>query len=129
MPGQIHRIDVQLRFSDTDALGHVNNASFATYAEVGRLEFLGGLGGPVQSLILASLQIDFRRQVKIGEAVHVDSWVERIGNSSITLGQTIVANGERAADVSSAVVYFDYAANKPMTVPDALRARLEPFLK
>ena len=35
-----HRTDIQMRFGDTDALGHVNNASYASYAEVARLEAL-----------------------------------------------------------------------------------------
>gem|GEM_PF-7071886 len=57
---------IQLRFSDTDRLGHVNNAVFATYAELGRLAFLRELGMTDQGLILARLAIDFLRQVRLG---------------------------------------------------------------
>ena len=44
---KVHRTDIQVRFGDTDALGHVNNASFAAYAELARLDFF-----PSRSLIL-----------------------------------------------------------------------------
>ena len=37
---QTHRTDIQLRWSDTDALGHLNNTSYASFAELGRLDFL-----------------------------------------------------------------------------------------
>jgi acyl-CoA thioester hydrolase len=125
---EIHRTDVQMRFGDTDALGHINNASFATYAEIGRLEFLKQLGGSVRSLILASLYLDFRRQIQLGETLHVDTWVERLGTTSFTLGQAIYANEQLAADVKSVVVFFDYEAQKSTPLPDAVRWVLEPYL-
>ena len=123
-----HRTDVQVRFGDTDALGHINNASFASYAELGRLDFLGTLGESVRSLILATLYIDFRRQVKLGDRVHIETFVTKLGRTSITLGQTIFANDERAADVSSVVVYFDYATNRANELSEDIRAVLRPFI-
>jgi len=117
-----------MRFGDTDALGHVNNASFASYAEVARLDFLQRLGKSVRSLILASLYVDYRRQVAFDEAVHIDSWVEKIGKSSFTITQTIFANDERAADVRSVVVHFDYAAGKSRELAPEMRAALEPYV-
>ena len=118
-----------MRFGDTDALGHVNNARFASYTEVARLDFLRCLGAAVRSLILASLYIDYRRQVAFGERVHVETSVERIGTSSITLVQTIFANDECAADVRSVVVYFDYANGKARPLTDEMREQLAPFTK
>lgn len=126
--GKTHRTDVQMRFGDTDALGHINNASFATYAELARLDFLRVLGGSVRSLILASLYIDFRRQVNLGDRVYVDSSVEKLGTSSMTLRQTIYANDERSADVKSVVVHFDYAAQHARPLSSEMRTALEPYI-
>jgi acyl-CoA thioester hydrolase len=126
---QVHRTDIQVRFSDTDALGHVNNASYAAYAELARLDFLKRFGGSVRSLILASLYIDFRRQVSFTDTVHVETAVAKIGTSSVTLAQTIFAEGERAADVRSTVVYFDYSNNKSRPLTDEMRAAVAPFLE
>src|SRR4051812_14161396 len=125
----VHRTDLQMRFSDTDALGHVNNVSFAAYAETGRVEFLKRLGKAVTSLILASVTIDYRRQIQYGERIHIDTWVEALGRSSITLGQTIFANDERAADVKSVAVHFDYKTGRPVELTAAIRAELEPLLR
>ena len=124
-----HRTDVQVRFGDTDALGHVNNASFAAYAETARLDFLRCLGKSVRSLILASLYVDFRRQVAFGESVHVVTVVERVGTSSITLQQTVFADDQRAADIRSVVVYFDYPNKKSRELTDEMRAALAPYVK
>jgi len=126
---QVHRTDIQVRFGDTDALGHVNNASFASYAELARLEFLKRFGGSVRSLILASLYIDFRRQVTFTDEVYVETVVEKIGTSSVTLAQTVFAGGHRAADMRSTVVHFDYTNNKSRPLTDEMRAAVAPFLK
>lgn len=125
----IHRTDLQMRFSDTDALGHVNNVAFTAYAETGRVDFLMRLGKSVTSLILASVTIDYRRQVSFGESLRIDTWVEALGTSSITLGQTIWANEERAADVRSVAVHFNYKTGKSMRLTDEIRKELEPILK
>jgi acyl-CoA thioester hydrolase len=126
--GRVHRVAVQMRFADTDALGHVNNGSFVLYAETGRLEFLQVLGSAVRSLILAHLAIDFRRQVGYGEPLVVDTWVERVGTTSVTLLQVIRASDIVAAEVRSVVVYFDYAAGRPQTWTPDLRAALEAYV-
>ena len=124
---RVHRTAVQMRFADTDALGHVNNGSFVLYAETARLEFLGALGGAVQSLILAHLSIDFRRQVTFGEAIVVDTWVERVGRTSVTILHAIRADDTVAAEVRSVVVAFDYAAQRPRPWTDAERAGLDAY--
>jgi acyl-CoA thioester hydrolase len=129
MTSKTHRTDIQVRFADTDALGHINNASYATYAEMARLDFLSTLGESVQRMILANLTIDFRRQVLPTDPVHVDSWVEKLGTSSMSIAHTIFANGERAADVKSVVVYFDYAASKAMPLTNAMREGLRPYVR
>ena len=125
----MHRTDVQMRFSDTDALGHVNNVAFVAYAETGRVDFLKRLGKSVTSLILANVSIDYRRQVKFGELIHVDTWVESLGRSSIVLGQTIFAADERAADIRSVAVHFDYRTGHSVELTAAIRAELEPMLR
>ena len=123
-----YRTDVQVRFADTDALGHLNNTAYSFYAEHARLEFFSDLGAEVAGLILARIALDFRRQVRFREAVYVLTRVERVGNSSVTLAQEVYAEGKLAADVSSVVVLFDYEAGRSKRIPEELRGRLEAHL-
>ena len=120
---------VQMRFGDTDALGHVNNASFAAYTELARLDFARCLGAAVNSLILASLTIDYRRQLSYGEAVRVDTWVERIGRTSFGLGQTVFGDDVVTADTRSVVVYFDYDRGKPRELTPEMREQLSMYMR
>jgi acyl-CoA thioester hydrolase len=72
--------------------------------------------------------MDFRRQVNLGDRVHVESSVEKLGNSSVTLRQTIYANDELAADVQSVVVHFDYAAQRAKPLSDEMRSVLAQYV-
>jgi acyl-CoA thioester hydrolase len=49
-------------FGDLDALGHVNNAVYATFFETGRMEYLFALPGGMGNLglILAELTITYK---------------------------------------------------------------------
>jgi acyl-CoA thioester hydrolase len=116
-----------MRLGDTDAYGHVNSASFAAYAEVARLNFLLCLGKTVRSLILANLSIDYRRQLSYGESLHVETWVERLGRTSITMRQTIHGDNKLAADVKAVVVLVDYSSGQATELTGEIRDALAPF--
>ena len=123
-----HSTPIQLRFADTDALGHINNVSFIAYSETARLNFLQLLGGTVRSLILAHVSVDFRKQVVYTDEVVVESWVDRIGASSMTLQQRVIANGALAADIRNVVVSFDYAAQRAQPWTDEQRNALVDYV-
>lgn len=120
-----HTMQIQVRFNDTDALGHVNNGAYGHWAELGRLHFLRDFELDASRLILARLELDFRRQVTFGEQVSIETEIEGLGTSSMRMKQTVYANGEIAADVKSVVVYFDYEAGKSTPLPEKLRKQLE----
>jgi acyl-CoA thioester hydrolase len=118
---QPHVTPVQQRFADSDALGHVNNATLATYVELGRLDFLGQFPGFVDSLILAHLSLDYRQQVRLGQRVEVQTRLVRLGRSSMELKQDILAEGVVAVECRSVVVHFDYASQQSAPLPDHVR--------
>lgn len=120
----VTRLALQLRFGDTDALGHVNNAVYASYAELGRIDFLKKLDTRITGFILARLAMDFRRQVKLGEDCYITTEVARVGQTSITMRQVMYAEGEVACEFEAVIVNFDYEKNEPTPVPAAMRAQL-----
>ncbi len=125
---QTHRTDIQVRFNDTDALGHLNNTSYALYSEQGRVEFLGQFRDEGVNLILAHISLDFLRQVRFQDTVYVLTRIAKVGRTSVTLAQEIYGNNEVAARSRSVVVMFDYNTQKPVPISDAVRAKLAPYL-
>jgi len=124
-PVRRQELEVQVRFGDTDALGHVNNAAFATYAELGRLDLMRNVSWDQGGPILARIAIDFHHQLLLGTRVVVASEVPRIGRSSIELHQEILSDGVKVATVASVVVWFDYDKQRPVRVPDHVRSVLQ----
>ncbi len=127
------RTNIQVRFNDTDALGHLNNTSYALYAEQGRVAFIDSFRGEDifpegVFLILAHLELDFLQQVRFRDTVHVLTRVVKLGRTSMTVAQDIYKNDDLAARATSVVVVFDYDAQKPTAIPERARALLEPYL-
>jgi acyl-CoA thioester hydrolase len=126
-----HRTPLQVRFRDTDAFGHVNNAVFFTYIELARIRYLLDVLQPDQPfdrlpLILARVELDFRSPIMFGEEVEVATRVDRIGRSSIAMSHRMTAGGARlVGEAQSVLVTYDYAAARPMPVPDDWRERIE----
>jgi acyl-CoA thioester hydrolase len=136
----IHRLTIDVRFADTDAMGHVNNATYLTYCEIARLRYWTDVTGEgfsegndgAESLILAEARITYRDQTHYGETVTVQSRATRIGTSSFTLQHRLTAGlpGEamRLVAVSESVlVRFDYATEAPVALTPDLIAAIEAF--
>ena len=60
--------------------------------------------------------------------MYIETKVSKIGNTSVTLEQTIIANKELAAEAKSVVVLFDYDAQKPKPIAEDLREKLSEYL-
>ncbi len=124
-----HLSELRVRFGDTDMLGHVNNASYFTYMEEARCDFLQAAGMTDIPLILASAKVDFRAQTYYPDVLEVETWVTRIGNSSFDVASRMRRQGTDAVvfEGVAVVVYFDYEAQKPAPVPDEFRKVLEAY--
>ncbi len=114
----VHR--ERVRFSDRDALGHVNNAVYSTYLEEARIGILGEL----TDFILARVEIDFRAELRGAREVEVLSRLERMGTKSFDLRHEVRADGEVVAEARSVIVAYDYGRRSSVPVPEELRRRL-----
>ena len=71
---------LDVRFSDCDPMGHVNNANYLTYFEQARVEFLRHhhLGWTLP-FILAEANVRFLAPARFGDTLHVHLTVGHIG--------------------------------------------------
>ncbi len=121
----------QLRFSDTDAMGHVNHARFATLFEDARIGLLRSIASgdqdlPTNGMILARLEIDYVRPLVLDdEPVSVFARVMRIGTSSFSIDYSLEQRGAICARGLSVLVAYDYAAARSRPLTAAERDQLE----
>ncbi len=126
MEGYTTEVDVQIRFADTDALGHVNNAVFLSWMELGRLSFSDtnwpNIDWSKEGFILAHVSIDYIEPVFLKDKVKVYMKAGKLGGKSITLECVITKtdqNGERpAAKGTNIIVAFDYQTNRSVPIPE-----------
>ena len=127
-----HWTPVSLRFSDQDSMGHINNVAYAAYVEQARVAFidtfLRNRGDSGIDYILASVNIDYRREMHFPGTVDTGTRLLRIGNKSITTGYGLFKDGENVATAGSVNVFFDTGSGKTVPIPDTLRKILEDEL-
>jgi len=132
-----HRIPIQLRYSDTDMMGHINNAAYAQFLEIARLDFLDTLLGQARpggareefTVVLARLELNYRREVRLGQAVEVLTRLVRVGRSSWTYSFQLLADGVLSADGESVQVHIDPDSRRPAPLPQELREAMEAALQ
>ena len=119
----------RVRYSDTDAQGHVNNVSFAAYLETGRTVLAQALGLPIglhngTHTVLARVEIDYRAELHWPASLDLGSTVVRIGRSSVTVIQGVFHGDVCVATGREVLVMVDTATGRSAPLPDALRERL-----
>lgn len=123
-----HRFPMAVRWGDIDLLGHVNNAKYFTYEESSRIEYFQRLAEQDArmwkdyGLILASIGADFLSQVHYPAQLEIGTRVVKIGRSSLSTISGLFQNGQPVAAVRAALVWFDYLNQKPIAVPESVRA-------
>lgn len=103
---------IEIRWSDIDAFGHVNNAVYLNYLEEARDEWLNGLlpeGGSAWDFVLARVAIDFRRELREeDEHVVASCRLVRVGRSSLVTREEVrTLGGEVSAEAESVMVARD----------------------
>jgi acyl-CoA thioester hydrolase len=126
----VHEKRIEIRWRDSDAFGHVNNAVYLTYLEEVRDEWLAGLldTATVWEFVLARVAIDFRRElVQDDDEIVAACRLERIGRSSVTTRETlrVAADGALAAEAESVLVARDRESGASRPLTDAERAAFE----
>ena len=133
MDGYRLTTDVAVRFSDTDALGHVNNANYLSFLESARIDYLRRVLGRTKvedfGVIIARVEIDYKSPAYHHETLVVGCRVSEVGGASIKMDYRIEdkATGRLVAEAKSVMVAFDYALGRPVRVGDEWRSKMEGF--
>lgn len=112
---------VQVRFSETDMFGHVNNTVPIAYFEFARIEFMKEMGlmqrwleaGNELFPVVADMQVDFVQQVYFDEKLDVYVKIARIGTSSMDVHYwTVNEKGETCFTGRGAIVQVSKKTNR-----------------
>ena len=121
-------IPLHVRWRDLDAFNHVNNSSYLTFLEESRLQWLrtvpGEWFGAHAMPVMAAVELHYRKPIAWPAEIDVLLTCERLGNSSMTIGNRIVDRNDHArvyADGNVVMVWVDPATGVSVPLPGAIR--------
>jgi len=133
---QVFTTDIEVRFRDVDAMGHVNNAVYFTYFESGRVKFFHSEPQkkkfPGFAFILAHVSCDYIRPVTMEDRLTLRMWIREIGSKSFKFQYQLVDAADPAIVVAtgeSVQVCFDYVANNSVVISPDLQVQLSAYLE
>ena len=120
------------RFCELDGLGHINNAIFLQWFEQARTPifemFNPSLDLAAWNLIIARTEVDYLKPVGLKSEVLILTYLSKIGNSSMIIEHELYQDGKKAAHGKAAMIHFDYANKKSVSIPDDIKQKLLPYL-
>lgn len=93
-----HKADVQMRFNDTDMLGHVNNNAYLSYFDLGKTSYFNAVAAEQVdwtnvNIVVVNINVDFYAPTFLNEKIAVLTQTLSIGHKSLTLLQRLVDLG------------------------------------
>tara|TARA_Y100000768_G_scaffold156243_2_gene116689 strand:- start:32 stop:451 length:420 start_codon:yes stop_codon:yes gene_type:complete len=116
-------VNLETRWRDLDAFGHVNNAVFATYIETARGTLFKRwnlpFNGTGKSLTVAAISINYHKQLKHPSKIIIGQSITRIGNTSFDVESAIFNEKNTTEPIATSkviVVCFDFDKQKSTQV-------------
>ncbi|OZF44502.1 acyl-CoA thioesterase [Rhodococcus sp. 14-1411-2a] len=133
MPAKTFTCTLQVRWGDSDRLGHVNNTRFVEYLQEGRVQFLNAVfGGPGMrgAAVVRKLTTDFLHPILDDSGpLTIELWITRIGTTSYGVRHVVTdRDGKICADAEALMVAFDLATSSSRPLSEDERKLLAEYL-
>ena len=125
---------IEMRFADLDMMGHVNNAIYFTYMEIGRTKYWKhaiNWDWKTTGVVIGQASIDYIAPIFLGDKISMYVRTSRIGTTSFDLEYLIVKD-ENGKEVicsrgKTVCVAYDYTSKKPSPIPEKEREKMVRF--
>lgn len=127
---EIDPFPIQIRFSDCDMMGHINNAVYLQYFEIARVYYFRILFGEkrdwkTNGMIVRTNEIEYLSPIHLDDHPIVELYVESIGNKSFTINYEIRVENELKTIGKSILVWYNSEEKVSMPIPKEIRNALE----
>ncbi|MEW6005227.1 MAG: thioesterase family protein [Stygiobacter sp.] len=131
-----HKINIKVRFSDLDAMQHVNNATYLTYLEEARIEYFNKIFDRSRSdlnfqAVVGKIEISYLYPIELGDDVEVYTRVSKLGNKSADVEHLIaVKKGNKiinSAESITKLVFYDYKNKTTKLIPEEVKQIIKKF--
>lgn len=125
-------MEIDPRFVETDALGHINNTVLPVWFEQARTPifkiFTPSLAIDKWELILAKIEVSFLGQIYYGKVVEIKTFIQSIGNSSFVVYHQAWQESTKVAEGTAVLVNFDHGTQKSKALSNDIKSELAAHL-
>ena len=130
---KIDKIQIRVRYGETDQMGVVYHGNYALYLEAGRIEWLRKLGISYKSmeengimLPVVSMNINYKKSAGYDDVINVKTQLKNIPTAKIEFEYEITnENGEIITIANTTLVFIDMKTNRPVRAPQYIIDLLE----
>lgn len=128
-----NEIKIRVRYGETDQMGVVYHANYASYFEVGRTEWLRQYGITYKSmeengimLPVVSLNIKYKNSARYDDLLIVKTWIAKLPMASIEFNYELInEKDELLATGNTVLVFIDMEKNRPTRCPKYLLDKIK----
>ena len=125
----IHETKLRVRYAEIDAQGHVNNAVYLSYFEVGRVEWLRAAGLSYKELeargygiVVVEVLAHYRRAAFFDDVLTLRTELADLSRASMRFEYEVTRAEEVLVTGHTRHACVDLATGKPIRVPEELLA-------
>ena len=131
-----HITKITVRFSDLDAMKHVNNATYLTYLEEARIKYFNDLFNLNErdleyKAVIGRIEIDYIYPIVLGDDIEVYTRISELGHKSVKVEHIVVIKKDdgliKAATSVTKLVYYDYKNQTTKLIPEEEKKRIAMF--
>ena len=120
---------IRVRYSEIDAQGHVNNANYLSYFEVGRVEWLRDAGLSYKEMekrgfgfVVVEALVRYLRAAYFDDELTIRTRISEQSKASIRFEYEVLRDGNLLATGHTRHAYVDLASGKPIRMPKDLNS-------
>jgi acyl-CoA thioester hydrolase len=125
----IHETKLRVRYAEIDAQGHVNNAVYLSYFEVGRVEWLRAAGLSYRELeaqgygiVVVEVLAHYRRAAFFDDELTLRTELADLSRASMRFEYEVSRDGELLVTGHTRHACVDLATGRPIRVPEEVLA-------
>ena len=119
-----HSMPAQIRCSDVDQFGHVNNSVYFQLYDLAKTTYFKDVMGMTEwndvVVVVANINANFLMPIFFSDSIEIETTTIQLGNKSFTLLQRAVVkdSGEVKCECRTTLVMYDLLTKEPTPIPD-----------
>lgn len=131
----IHETNIRVRYAETDKMGFVYYGNYATYFEVGRVEFLRSKGYSYKQLEdegvmmpVVEINIKYKRPAIYDDLLVIKTSIKEMTSKRVLFNQEVYKDDKVLSEGTVELAFIDSISMRPIACPSSLESLFSTLL-